>query len=61
MKIKSIKKIKSSSKLYDIETTTNNFFANGILVHNSMIRPIPTPDGFRLATKAGITDISQQA
>ena len=27
----------------------------------SMIRPIPTPDGFRLATKAGITDISQQA
>jgi RNA ligase len=27
----------------------------------SMIRPIPTPDGFVLATKAGITDISQQA
>jgi RNA ligase len=27
----------------------------------SMIRPIPTADGFRLATKAGITDISQQA
>ena len=27
----------------------------------SMIRHIPTPDGFRLATKAGITDISQQA
>jgi RNA ligase len=61
MKIKSIKKIKSSSKLYDIETTTNNFFANGILVHNSMIRPIPTPDGFVLATKAGVTDISEQA
>jgi RNA ligase len=27
----------------------------------SMIRPIPTPEGFVLATKAGITDISQQA
>jgi RNA ligase len=27
----------------------------------SMIRPIPTKEGFRLATKAGITDISQQA
>ena len=27
----------------------------------SMIRPIPTADGFRLATKAGITDISEQA
>jgi len=27
----------------------------------SMIRPIPTADGFRLATKAGITDIAEQA
>ena len=27
----------------------------------SMIRPIPTEDGFRLATKAGVTDIAQQA
>jgi RNA ligase len=27
----------------------------------SMIRPIPTKEGFLLATKAGITDISQQA
>ena len=27
----------------------------------SMIRPIPTKDGFRLATKAGVTEISQQA
>jgi RNA ligase len=27
----------------------------------SMIRPILTPEGFRLATKAGITDISEQA
>jgi RNA ligase len=27
----------------------------------SMIRPLPTPDSFRLATKSGITDISEQA
>ena len=27
----------------------------------SMIRPIPTPEGFILATKAGITDIAEQA
>lgn len=61
MKIKSIKKIESGSKRYDIQTNTNNFFANEILVHNSMIRPIPTPEGFRLATKAGITDVAMNA
>jgi len=61
MKIKSIKKIESGSKRYDIQTTTNNFFANEILVHNSMIRPIPTPEGFRLASKAGITDVAMNA
>jgi RNA ligase len=61
MKIKSIKKIESGSKRYDIQTTTNNFFANEILVHNSMIRPIPTPEGFRLGTKAGITDVAMNA
>ena len=37
MKLKSIKKIQSSSKLYDIQTDTNNFFANGVLVHNSTL------------------------
>lgn len=37
-KIKSIKKIQSASKRYDIQTKNNhNFFANGILVHNSLI------------------------
>lgn len=35
-RVKSIKKIKSESKRYDIETKKNHcFFANGILVHNS--------------------------
>ena len=38
VKIKSIKRIKSDSKRYDIETRkTHNFFADGILVHNSCI------------------------
>ncbi len=36
LKIKTIKKIESSSKRYDIEVNSNhNFFANGVLVHNS--------------------------
>jgi len=39
VKIKQIKEIESHSKRYDIQTKeTNNFFANGILVHNSMIQ-----------------------
>lgn len=34
--IKSIRKVSCDSKLYDIETAKNhNFFANGMLVHNS--------------------------
>ncbi len=38
VKINSIKHIESDSKRYDIETKdTHNFFANGILVHNSCI------------------------
>ena len=38
VKIKSLKKIKLSSKRYDLQTKkNNNFFANGILVHNSCI------------------------
>jgi hypothetical protein len=37
MKIKSISKIENKSKRYDVQTKTGNFFANGILVHNSLI------------------------
>lgn len=38
MKIKSIKKIDNTSKKYDISVKkNNNFFANGILVHNCSI------------------------
>lgn len=47
---------------YDIETSTNNFFVNSMLVHNSMIRPIKCPDGdFYIATKAGESEVSAQA
>jgi hypothetical protein len=39
VKIKNIKQIECDSKRYDIQTKkTNNFFANGILVHNSCIQ-----------------------
>jgi len=39
VKIKNIKEIECDSKRYDIQTKeTNNFFANGILVHNSLIQ-----------------------
>ena len=38
MKIKSIKKIDANYQRYDIQTKNHNFFANGILVHNSLIK-----------------------
>lgn len=45
-KIKSLRKIKNNSKLYDIETSPNhNFFANKILVHNSSGTFIKEADG----------------
>ena len=38
LKIKSIKKITSNSKKYDVQVSKNaNYFANNILVHNSLI------------------------
>lgn len=40
MKLKSIRKIISNSKLYDLQTSSRNFLANGIVVHNSMVFPI---------------------
>lgn len=35
IKIKSIKKLNAQYKRYDIETKNKNFFANGLLIHNS--------------------------
>jgi len=37
LKIKSIKNIAKQSEYFDIQTTLGNFFANGILIHNSLI------------------------
>ena len=60
-KITKIEKIPLESARYDLQTTTNNFYANSILVHNSMIRPLPIGDAYRLGTKMGITDVAMQA
>lgn len=43
MKITSIRKIEHTSKRYDIQTATENFYANGVLVHNSMIEIYHNP------------------
>lgn len=40
MKIISIKQIENDSLQYDIQTGTANFFANEVLVHNSMIHTV---------------------
>ena len=51
--IKNIKKVKNTSLLYDIETKKNhNFFANGVLVHNSSATYIKELDGtFRVCSR----------
>jgi hypothetical protein len=52
MKIKSIKKIENTSKLYDIEVEkTHCFFANGILVHNSSTTFSIYDDEFEVASR----------
>jgi len=61
MRIKSIDLVVSKSKKYDIQTTTQNFFANNILVHNSMITPILLGDEVRWGTKMGLTDTAKYA
>lgn len=38
VQLKSIKKINNNSKLYDIQTKNRNYYANGLLVHNSLIK-----------------------
>jgi T4 RnlA family RNA ligase len=63
--ISKIEKIVSNSKRYDIQTTTHNFYANNILVHNSMITPIPLGvypnQHLRWGTKMGVTEVALQA
>jgi len=53
LKIKNIKKVQNNSLLYDIETKKNhNFFANGVLVHNSSATYIKELNGnFRVCSR----------
>lgn len=52
MKITSLKKIENTSLQYDIQTGSQNFFANGILVHNSMVTPVLVgPSKIKFKTK----------
>lgn len=51
-KIKSIKKINSQSKRYDIQTENENFFANNILVHNSLCIVYNYQDKWYIGTRS---------
>jgi RNA ligase len=51
MKILNITKVENYSDRYDIQTGTENFFANGVLVHNSMIHTVINGDLTRLKSK----------
>ncbi|GAA2599217.1 hypothetical protein GCM10010399_32450 [Dactylosporangium fulvum] len=44
---------------YDITTTTHNYLARGVLVHNSLGVTYPTPDGWAIATRGSFD--SEQA
>lgn len=54
MRIKSVKKISSDYKRYDIQTKNHNFFANGILVHNSIIKVVNLDGNFLISTNGMI-------
>lgn len=66
MKIIKIEKVKSGSLLYDIQTFTRNFYAEGILVHNSLIKLfnhkgdwiVSTSGSVAAASEVGSTDRS---
>jgi hypothetical protein len=58
MKIKSIKKIDHQSKRYDIQVKNNsNFFANNVLVHNSLATIYPYSGEWHVST-TGTPDAS---
>ena len=50
--ITKIKKIENNSKRYDIQTESNNFFANNILVHNSIISIYWNDNQWNVATRS---------
>lgn len=51
MKITSLKKIENASLQYDIQTGSQNFFADGVLVHNSMVTPVLVDGIIKFKTK----------
>lgn len=55
MRIKSIRRISCDYKRYDIQTKNHNFFANGILVHNSIIKIVNLDGNFLISTN-GVID-----
>lgn len=59
MKIKSIRRVVCNSKKYDLQTSSQNFFANRVLVHNSMLTAIVIDDKVIWGTKRGPTDVSK--
>ena len=62
MKITKITKIENNSLRYDIQTTSENFFANNILVHNSMLTPVPiNGDIFWKTKKSFFSDVAIEA
>lgn len=59
VKIVSKTRITSSEKRYDIQTSTSNFYANGVLIHNSMIAPFVIGDRLAWGTRKGETDVAE--
>lgn len=58
-KIKNIKKLPISYKRYDLQTSTGNFFANNILVHNSLIQVFSHKDKWFMTTRGTIEGTGQ--
>ena len=56
MRIKSIHKISCDYKRYDIQTKNHNFFANGILVHNSIMKVVNLDNENFLISTNGVID-----
>lgn len=60
LKIKDIFKINKKLKMFDIETESGNFFANGILVHNSAARYARIREGLAKEFFRKIADVAKQ-
>lgn len=54
MKITKIEKVESDSLLYDLQTFTRNFYAEGVLVHNSLIKLFNYNDEWIVSTSGSV-------